>query len=479
VSQRVVKIRMTQAQRQTLDAYLNSGPEVHVVATGGTRYGGKTYTGAHAICYRRVMFENTTALCLRKVQRSADLNIGEAIKEVCRNHGWPITVRDEENVRYHSRTNRFYFPNESMIQLLYCDRPSDWEPLVGLQWDDIWFEQAEQFTEEPYDAFSGSNRPNNPLCPSRKLLTFNPGGIGQGWLQERIVNPETRDPRVRWIPSMIRECPATLERDPGYIRRSLLSIKDKVLRQQWLDGDWDAQSGLFFHLLPPEEDAEGKVTPGTVQKIVVPYWADWFCGVDWGEASPFACVWVARWKEDDTYVNGKLVRYGQPHLHIAGEVYQAWLDLDEQARLALEKDKLLKAEYPGSFTTPELRMACWSTGTPREGESTEQTFSKADIWRKHGFHTFPSFRYARSSRWSQMKHLINQRILTIDPSCKALIKEFKQAVRKEDAEDIDQKRSKDHALDALSYITCYLFGLDYTYKPEPDNRHTAFTEGRS
>jgi len=89
---------------------------------------------------------------------------------------------------------------------------------------------------------------------------------------------------------------------------------------------------------------------------------------------------------------------------------------------------------------------------------------------QNGFLTYPSMRYSRVARWNLIRYLLRHRILTIDPSCHALIKEMKGAVRMEDGEDIDQKRCPDHSLDALAYLVCRVFGLDYAVPETSDSR---------
>ena len=446
-SPRTVKIRATTAQREVIERYLFDTWETQVIATGGSRFGGKTFMGAHCIGYRRLMHRGTKALCLRTVQRAADLNMGEELKQsFFAPHGFPVGNRKSAGeVQYLEKDKRFVFPNGSMIQLGYCLRPNDWEQHLGIQWDDIWFEQAEQFPERVFNRLGGSNRPSNPECVPRMLLTFNPGGIGSEWIYRRIINETTRDRRVVWVKSVVRECAATLERDPGYILRSLATITDPVLRAQWLDGDWDALSGIFFRLEP---DTEKRL--GTLQNLMPPDYAEWYCGVDWGSKDPFACVWVVVWRDEK----------GLRHIHVAGEIYQRGLHLDQQAKVCLEKDDTLRREYPHMREIVK-RLADPSTSNVMERESEEQSRSKASVWRNHGFITYPSFRYGRTSRWEFLRYLIHNRIMTISPDCVNLIREFKSAVSMQEKEDIDQDRCPDHALDALAYITGYLFGLNF------------------
>jgi phage terminase large subunit len=452
---RQVKIMATSAQREVLQRFLFDGPETSTVATGGTRFGGKTWTGANCIGLACLMHSGLRGLALRTVLKASDLNMGEELKQAFfRPMGLPLGSRRRGEIQHLVADHQFHFPNGSLIQLGFCKRPNDWEQHLGLQWDFIWWEQAEQFTEDSYDKLGGSNRPNNTDFSPKVLLTFNPGGIGAPWIKRRVVDPETRDARAIYVPSHIDDCPATLERDPGYIIRSLNKTKDPILRAQWRKGDWDALSGIYFRLLP--DDGERL---GTIQEVKVPYYAEWYGGVDWGGSKPFAYLVVAQWKD----------ARGKDRIHVVGEVYEGGLDLDIQAERALQLDAQLRKEYPRYEVV--MRMADPSTANPIEGESTEQSRSKAEIWAKHGFTTYPSMKYGRTSRWELFKYLMRHRIMTIDPSCVNLIRELRGAVRLPDKEDIDQLRCPDHALDALSYPTCYLFGLEYAVEKPLDARY--------
>jgi hypothetical protein len=438
---RNIEIRATAKSREAIERYLFAGYETTALGFGGSRYGAKTWTGAQIMGYRRLMYENTRGLCLRTVQRAADLNLGEEIKNAFfKTHGIPVGKRSNGGVAYLEADKRFVLPNGSLIQIAYCRLESDWEQHLGLQWDDIWFEQAEQTKEKMYDKFLGSNRPNNPDCIPRMLLTFNPGGVGQDWIMKRIVDPETRDKRTAYVKSTVRECVSTLERDPSYIPQKLMKIRDPVTRKRWLDGDWDIINGSFF-ILPDK----------TVREVVVPRHAEWHGSTDYGYSKPFAYLITAFFNDDK----------GNPHLHVVDMVYRAKLDTDTQAQFALEKEEEVRVYMKGAFKEVEFRLADPATGTPAPRESEEQSKAIADQWRDNGLYTYPAGKYSRPARWALIRRLLNRGILTISPRCVELIAEFKRAVQMEDRDDIDQKKCNDHALDALAYIVCHLFGLNY------------------
>jgi len=458
---REVEVRATRAQRGTLEAFLHDGPETRTVAIGGSRFLGKTWLGAFALGLYCLENPGVKCLALRKVLSSADQNMGDELKQAffealgipCSGKRW------SGGVQYLSSEYRFTFPNGSVIQLGYCQRPTDWEVHKGLQWDVIWFEQAEEFPERVYDLLGASNRKSSSksAAETRILLTFNPGGPGAGWVQKRIVQDETRDRQVKFFPASVKTSYATLEHDPGYVLKSLRGITDPVLRKQWWDGDWDALSGVYFRMVPPMEGKYGTVVAAS--ELRIPYYSDWIGGVDWGRTDPFCHLWVTSW-HDPSAAGGR-------HIHVVDEVYQTDLELDQQVWLVLRREKAILAEFPHMLDSKLLRIADASTAHPMERASNEQSRSKADIWRDHGMSTYPSDRsIGRVSGWELMKILLRHRILTIDPRCQNLIREMKSAVRDERGEDIS-KICDDHALDSLRYVVVHLFPTNFDV-PEDD-----------
>ncbi|AZS07871.1 terminase [Gordonia phage Kabocha] len=79
--------------------------------------------------------------------------------------------------------------------------------------------------------------------PLRMRSATNPGGIGNEWVKQRFVNPESREPDSVFVPAKLVDNPS-LDRD-SY--RESLSHLTEVDRQRLENGDWDiAESGDFF-----------------------------------------------------------------------------------------------------------------------------------------------------------------------------------------------------------------------------------------
>jgi hypothetical protein len=134
----------------------------------------------------------------------------------------------------------------------WLDRDEDAGRYQGHQYTWISIDEAGNWpSPSPIDKLRATLRsPYGIPCVLR--LTANPGGVGQQWLSSRYVRPsqpgvpfydeERRTWRV-YIPSKLRDNPSLVENDPGYEDR-LRSSGPPWLVRAWLDGDWDASSGL-------------------------------------------------------------------------------------------------------------------------------------------------------------------------------------------------------------------------------------------
>lgn len=160
-----------------------------------------------------------------------------------------------------------------------------------------------------------------PALKTQIVSTTNPDGPGAPWVKERFVkvldkNGEQipwgtpmRDPialsyRI-FIPFPLEANPTYAEDTPAGRRyRSMLMSQDEVTRRQWMFGDWDAGSSLFFTEYRPngpvgdEEKqrypwARHIIKPVTLQ----PWWHRWGSG-DYGFDHPSAFHKFCRNEQD-------------------------------------------------------------------------------------------------------------------------------------------------------------------------------------
>lgn len=137
--------------------------------------------------------------------------------------------------------------------------------------------------------------------------TTNPDGPGASWVKERFVHVlDAEGKQIPWNTPMTDEItgltrifmPARLSDNP-YLRddkkyMGMLLSQDEVTRAQWIEGDWDAGTGIYFRDYRPDgprggeeadkyPEARHKVEPVALQ----PWWFRWGSG-DWGYDHP-AC----------------------------------------------------------------------------------------------------------------------------------------------------------------------------------------------
>ncbi len=214
--------------------------------------------------------------------------------------------------------------------------------------------------------------------------------------------------------------PAKLTDNPyidiaGYMKRlsSLPPTQRKMLR----DGDWTVTDGRFF----PEFNESHIIEPFPIPK-------GWQCyrGVDYGFASPFACVWVAAAPDG--------------HFYVYREIYKTNLrDIEQANEIALMSKEPI--EY--TMCDPSMRSKNSSGTSPFESYFQNNIpMILADNDRVLGWMSLRNY---------LSPHQDGTPILKIFNTATNLIREFQTAiVSSKNPEDLDS-RGSDHALDALRY----------------------------
>ena len=275
------------------------------------------------------------------------------------------------------------------------------------------------------------------------ILTFNPGGVGHGWLKELFIRPAPRGMKVLekllpngakfdyiYIPSRVVDNQILLARDPEYINR-LHMVGSPELVRAWLEGDFEIHEGSYF----PEFSSKHIIAPFNVPK----HWPR-YLGFDWGYSSPFAAVWgaVSSGRDD----GGNEVPYPKGSLIIYREMWGKGVDNVEQAtRIASAS----VGENPIAVADPSI-FKC--DGGPSINEQFSNVFAKY----KH-----PPFRRAdndRISGWSQIRQRLVAKppLLYIFATCPYLLETLpSMSIDKRHPEDLDTT-GNDHAADALRYL---------------------------
>lgn len=148
--------------------------------------------------------------------------------------------------KWKSQEKTWTFPNGAVLLLGYLETEADAERYWGQEFTFVAIDEVGHFSgPEPIDMLRSRLRSAAPF-PIRKrfILTANPGGKGQKWLQERYIKgrqpyvpfvDETGTHRV-YIPSRLTDNPY-LMKDPDYVGRIKASGPSWLVRALLL-GDW-------------------------------------------------------------------------------------------------------------------------------------------------------------------------------------------------------------------------------------------------
>jgi len=136
--------------------------------------------------------------------------------------------------------------------------------------------------------------------PLRMRSATNPGGIGNEWVKQRFVDPDTREPSSVFVPARLNDNPS-LDRDSYRESLSHLSVVD---RERLENGDWDvAESGEFFQPRQWLKFIDGPSKPER-NDIRVRFWD--LAGTEGGGDYTVGCLVMFR--SDSSYEIQDLVR---------------------------------------------------------------------------------------------------------------------------------------------------------------------------
>lgn len=416
-------------------------PGISVVGIGGARGPGKTWAQAMLFALRAAQESGLLHLWLRRVMRSADLNLKRALEDAFRQLGWRVGTNRTGGIQWNEKNKTFTYPNGTAIQLGYCKDEDDWEQYQGVEYATVAFSEATQFPEAAWNLIGGSCRGGKRLKPLR-TVDFNPGGRGHEWVARRIVNPETRDRRTAFVPCLLRDSMPTLEHDPGYALRVLRTLPE-TLRRQWEDGDMDVREGMFWAL-----------SREVIRDVRVPDWAEMYAGVDPGYyPGAYAVVWAAKWRDAD----------GRPHIHFVADLKRQRLNLREQALLSKEIEQSLPMRSRVRYSDP----AAWQ----RSNSDTESGVVTARTWAEYDWVVAPAPKTSRSTGWMLMRTLMDDGVMTISPRCMSLITEMQDALHAAGSDDL-ASGCEDHVQDCARYLCVATMG-SYRSRPARSTYWTA------
>ena len=175
----------------------------------------------------------------------------------------------------------------------------------------VFIDQAEQFTEFQLRYISSRVRRSNPDLPAIYRLSANPGGVSHTYLRKRYVEPApegntllkdkvTGTSRL-FIPAKLEDNPHLEENDPNY--RNRLELLPESERKAKIDGDWFTFTGqMFGEFREVHIPGELENALHVCQPFVIPtFWPRLLAG-DWGYKAKTFFIWGAISPEKRLYI---------------------------------------------------------------------------------------------------------------------------------------------------------------------------------
>lgn len=194
------------------------------------------------------------------------------------------------------------FPNGSRVILGGFKDEKDIDKYIGIEYDWIGGEELNQLSEEKIKKLRGSLRTSKEGWRPRLYGSFNPGGIGHGYVKSTFVQPfrSGTEKSTRFIPATYLDNP--------YINieyREYLESLDGQLGKAWREGDFDILAGQYFTEWNPDIHV--------IRPFNIP--DEWrkICALDYGLVKPSSLGWYA------VNPDGQLIKYRE--LYSSGLTY--------------------------------------------------------------------------------------------------------------------------------------------------------------
>lgn len=405
---------------------------VRLIGNGGTRGSGKTTaTFAHVSLYDCQRWAGTNWLYIRLVKNSA----GDSFQQMT-----SAILGDYEGARLNK--DGIFFPNGSTIAIAGVRDPKDVDKYVGLNYEGMVIEEANQIDEDRLIKLLGSLRTGRldgyrPRC----YMNFNPGGVGMKYLKKTFIQPwkEGRETNTRFIFSRFQENKFL---DPGYV--DYLNSLDGMLGKLWRDGDFDISQGMAFDNFRPD----------------LYVYDDWPIGDNWtrirgiddGYSKPYCCLWGAI-----DPVTKRVVVYREDY----GEGYENGVQAERINDMTPGRERISI-----SYADP----AMWQKSHHVENNAREAK----DIYADHGIYLTKGDN-DRKGGLAKIRELMRPKAdglpgLIILSQCKNLIWQFENLpMSASKPEDVDTN-FEDHAYDALRYMVTSIAGSEKPKNGERRNR---------
>lgn len=243
------------------------------------------------------------------------------------------------DARYNRSNHMWQFATGEQLFFRHARVPDDYWNFHGHEYPWIgWEELTNWATPDLYLMMMSCNRCSDPRVKKRIISTCNPWGKGHNWVKSRFIDkakpcqiikeiipaeelqalgvPNAQDminKRV-YIHADRNENKALVEADPNYVI-NIAQNGNPVVREAWLNGNWDIMAGGMF-------DDLWKPSVHVLKGFTIPWtWRVYRC-FDWGFTKPFAYLLYAV-SDGSDYITNEGQRKSAPRgsVFFIGEYY--------------------------------------------------------------------------------------------------------------------------------------------------------------
>jgi hypothetical protein len=336
------------------------------------------------------------------------------------------------------------FPNGAVLHFRHFETIFDFAKYQGASLSWIGFDELGEWADpQCYNRMKSRLR---GMAKNKRIRSSgNPGGIGHGWVQEYFRIPMHRTSFTEsvpfkdeksgmlrlFIPSRVQDNKILMESDPDYMDR-LRGVGDDELVKAWLDGDWGALVGAYF--------SRNWSKVELIDSFEIPPAWPVFTGLDYGEASPTACIWAA-------------VDYDK-NLILFNEYHEVADSASEHAEEVVARQK----SYPFCQSRPRRNIADPNFFVRRR-ISQAKVNTAADQFRENGMRLIPG-NNNRINGWRILNDAMSKgKIKIFKEWCPKAIESIPRLSRNiKKPEDAVDDGDATHICDAIRYLAVHVYG---------------------
>lgn len=408
---------------------------------GGAKFGGKSLAllmeGVryhHHPRYRGIIFRRTHPQLVDLLDRA---------------HVW--FPHSGLEAKWDGEERAWVFPAGGRLFLRHCQNEIDKEIYQGHEYQFMGFDQLEQFLQSQYLFLMQANRTGiSELVPYLRV-TFNPGGIGHGWVKQRFIDHGSTS-CAPWEPfndegdKLQTRCfhfatwednPAGVAADPLYIQR--LDALEENERRALKLGDWDVFAGQVF--------GEWRKQIHVCEPFTVPpEWPRW-CGIDYGYHAPSCVLWVAKNPDGVVYVYREIYKTQLRDVVVGNQIRPTISE--EKIKNGYADPSIWNVQPNGTSAAKAMNLGGWLR---KANNDRLAGWQRVHQFLHHETKQPPISLHEVGGKWAQTKELSVAPKLQVFRTCPNLVRTLPALIYDDHrVEDVDTD-IEDHAADALRYV---------------------------